>query len=102
VRCDLRERCRDTVSSTIENGFVHLPEQALWLAEYLHEMSSFPKGKFDDQVDSTSQALDWVKQGMLPGFFQSYKEKAEMIRNPNLSNGQTTYLPGCTRAFPQR
>ena len=26
-------------------------------------MASFPKGKFDDQCDSTSQALDWLKNG---------------------------------------
>jgi predicted phage terminase large subunit-like protein len=52
-----------TVSSTIENGFVHLPEKAEWLSEYLHELTTFPKGKHDDQADSTSQALDWVRQG---------------------------------------
>jgi hypothetical protein len=23
----------------------------------------FPHGKYDDQVDSTSQALDWAKEG---------------------------------------
>jgi predicted phage terminase large subunit-like protein len=52
-----------TVSNTIANGFVYIPVKAVWLAEYLHEMSGFPKGKYDDQVDSTSQALDWIKQG---------------------------------------
>jgi predicted phage terminase large subunit-like protein len=52
-----------SVTNTIENGFVHLPEKAAWLGEYLHEMTSFPKGKFDDQCDSTSQALDWIKTG---------------------------------------
>jgi predicted phage terminase large subunit-like protein len=50
-----------SVTSTIENGFVHIPEQASWLAEYVHEMTIFPNGRFDDQADSTSQALDWVK-----------------------------------------
>jgi predicted phage terminase large subunit-like protein len=30
-------------TATIENGFVHLPESASWLAEYLHEMTVFPK-----------------------------------------------------------
>ena len=50
-----------TVTNTIENGFVYLPEEAHWLAEYLHEMATFPNGKFDDQVDSTSQTLDWVR-----------------------------------------
>ena len=51
-----------SVTSTIENGFVHLPEKAAWLKEYLHELATFPKGKNDDQADSTSQALDWFKQ----------------------------------------
>ena len=50
-----------SVTSTIENGFVHLPDKAAWLAEYLHELTTFPKGKNDDQADSTSQALDWFK-----------------------------------------
>lgn len=51
-----------SVTSTIANGFVHIPEQASWLAEYLHEMAVFPNGRFDDQVDSTSQVLDWLKE----------------------------------------
>lgn len=46
----------------IENGFVHLPEKAAWLAEYLHELTNFPNAKYDDQADSTSQALDWFKK----------------------------------------
>ena len=45
----------------IHNGFVHIPETAPWLAAYLHEMTVFPKGKHDDQVDSTAQFLDWFK-----------------------------------------
>jgi predicted phage terminase large subunit-like protein len=54
-----------TVCATFENGFVHLPEKAEWLDKYLHELTSFPRAKFDDQVDSTSQALDWFKQRFL-------------------------------------
>src|SRR5580658_9441456 len=50
-----------SVLSTIESGFVYLPQQADWLAEYLHELTTFPSAKHDDQADSTSQALDWVK-----------------------------------------
>src|SRR6201997_853830 len=46
----------------IENGFVYLPQTAPWLAEYLHEMTVFPNGKHDDQVDSTAQFLDWFKK----------------------------------------
>jgi predicted phage terminase large subunit-like protein len=45
----------------IENGFVHLPQAAPWLAEYLHELAVFPNGRFDDQVDATDQFLGWCK-----------------------------------------
>jgi predicted phage terminase large subunit-like protein len=51
-----------SVTNTIENGFVYLPTEADWLATYLHELTTFPSGKHDDQADSTSQALDWMKQ----------------------------------------
>jgi predicted phage terminase large subunit-like protein len=44
----------------IENGFVYLPREASWRAEYLHELTTFPNGKYDDQADSTSQALAWI------------------------------------------
>jgi predicted phage terminase large subunit-like protein len=46
----------------IESGAVYLPEQAHWLADYLHELVTFPRGTHDDQVDSTSQGLDWIQQ----------------------------------------
>jgi predicted phage terminase large subunit-like protein len=49
-------------TAMIENRFIYLPEKAPWLAEYLHEMSTFPNGKHNDQVDSTSQFLDWFKR----------------------------------------
>ncbi len=56
-----------SVTAMIENGFVHLPEKAAWLAVYLHELTSFPNAKYDDQADSTSQALDWFKQSNTKG-----------------------------------
>jgi predicted phage terminase large subunit-like protein len=43
-------------TATIENGFVYLPSEAPWLADYLHELTTFPQAKYDDQPDSTSQA----------------------------------------------
>jgi len=51
-----------SVSSIIENGFVHIPEKSEWLVNFLCEVTTFPKGKHDDQADSVSQALDWLKQ----------------------------------------
>ena len=34
-----------SVTSTIENGFVHLPDEADWLDEYRHELATFPYGR---------------------------------------------------------
>jgi predicted phage terminase large subunit-like protein len=51
-----------SVTSTLENGLMFVPEKAPWLEVYLHELVTFPRGKFDDQADSTSQALDWAKE----------------------------------------
>jgi len=72
-------------TAMIENGFVHLPKEAGWLAEYLHELTVFPNGKHDDQVDSTAQMLDWFKQaGREPGgIWQLYKERySQQARDP--------------------
>jgi predicted phage terminase large subunit-like protein len=40
----------DSVTGTIENGFVYVPDKASWLTEYLHELTIFTKGKYDDQM----------------------------------------------------
>ena len=44
----------------IVNGFVHIPKEAPWLAVYLHELTTFPNSKYNDQADSTAQALEWL------------------------------------------
>ena len=66
----------NTVTSTIENGFVHIPEKAPWLGEFVHELTTFPKGKYYDQADSTSQALDFLKQQSAPryGVLEFFKQ----------------------------
>jgi len=68
-------------TAMIENGFVHIPESAPWLAEYLHEMTVFPNGKHDDQVDSTAQFLDWFKKPFPgQGIFEFYQREAEKLK----------------------
>lgn len=44
----------------IEAGRVYLPDNASWLQDYLHEWLHFPSSEFSDQVDATSQALDYL------------------------------------------
>jgi predicted phage terminase large subunit-like protein len=66
-------------SATIENGFVLVPEEAPSLADYLAEFASFPKGRHDDQVDSTAQALAWAKRGLTgaEGLIEYYRRLVE-------------------------
>jgi hypothetical protein len=45
----------------LETGRVVLPREATWLSVYLDELLGFPNSDKDDQVDSTSQALDWFQ-----------------------------------------
>lgn len=63
-------------TAMIENGRVFLPRTAPWLADYIHEIITFPGSRYDDQVDSTTQFLDyiskdsgldvWIKLGEMP------------------------------------
>ena len=47
----------------IEQGRVWLPHDAPWREPFLHELTTFPKSAYDDQVDSVAQALAWITQG---------------------------------------
>jgi predicted phage terminase large subunit-like protein len=67
-------------TAVMESGFVHIPETAPWLAEYLHELTVFPNGKHDDQADSTAQFLDWCKKPFPgQGIFEFYRQCAQEI-----------------------
>jgi hypothetical protein len=81
----------------IDNGFVHIPEDAAWLGAYLHEMTVFPKGKHDDQVDSAGHFPDWFKrpfpnQGTTSGRVNARKRSSSTNRNHQ--NGMGDRLDG--------
>lgn len=62
----------------VENGNVLLPKQAPWLHDYVQELTTFPKAKYDDQVDSTAQALKWITgEGREPGMLVYYRNLLE-------------------------
>jgi predicted phage terminase large subunit-like protein len=83
-------------TTLIESGFVRIPENASWLAEYLHEMTVFPKGKHDDQVDSTAQFLDWYKRPFPnQGYYEWLRQKAEALKQQSKPPpAKTVYAPG--------
>jgi predicted phage terminase large subunit-like protein len=90
-------------TAMIETGFVHLPKEAAWLPEYLHELTVFPKGKHDDQVDSTAQMLDWLKRaGSGPtsnaGLWHLYRERYEAQQ---AGASQSPQLPPLSTLLPR-
>ncbi len=46
--------------NTIKNGRIQLPGLATWRETYITEFLEFPRGRNDDQVDATTQYLDWM------------------------------------------
>jgi predicted phage terminase large subunit-like protein len=51
------------VSPVVEAGHVYIPMNAPWLASYMQELLTFPKGKTADQVDSSTQAITYLRGG---------------------------------------
>jgi predicted phage terminase large subunit-like protein len=56
-------------TAKFSGGFVLLPRQAKWLAEYVSELVGFPNSKHDDQVDSTVFALAWATESYKPPLY---------------------------------
>ncbi len=75
------------VTPLIEAGKVFLPAGAAWLNDYLDELATFPNGAHDDQVDSTTLALNDLRmRGREPGIITYYRRllEAQGIKVPNL------------------
>lgn len=53
-----------TCSPQVEAGKVYLKTGAPWVDDYVSELTVFPNGNHDDQVDSTSQFLNWASAGV--------------------------------------
>jgi predicted phage terminase large subunit-like protein len=49
-------------AACFEAGRVLLPREAAWLVDYETELLGFPSAKYDDQVDSTVQFLEWAEE----------------------------------------
>ena len=53
-----------SVTPLFESGNVFIPpiDKFDWVREYVHELTSFPSAKHDDQVDATTQALHILRK----------------------------------------
>lgn len=85
------------VSPIAEAGNVHVPAGALWLDTFLTEVSSFPNGAHDDQVDAWSQGLSRMSRGTAtidtPDDVRIERPTPGHVR-PVARNGVTIQLPG--------
>lgn len=79
-----------------EIGKVWVPRSAEWLGTYLEELLSFPNSRKDDQVDSTSQALDYLQQR----FSQTLRERPLGTRRPK-GNKRPAGAPQTARRRPR-
>ena len=50
------------ISAQFEAGSVFFPSNAPWLSSLKAELLGFPNVRHDDQVDSVTQALSWIRQ----------------------------------------
>ena len=55
-------------TAKFEEGLVFLPHQAHWLQDFIRELTGFPNGKFDDQVDATIQAIEYFSNKKIGWF----------------------------------
>lgn len=82
VKADTDKVSRATaVTPLIESGRVFLPEEATWKLEYIHSLASFPNAAHDDDVDSTTQALNYMARGGgKTGLLDYYAEEVRKMK----------------------
>ena len=67
-------------ASVFESGKIYVPVQAHWVDDFIHELTSFPTAKFDDQVDAMSQALTYLREHLdEPGIITFYRREVERL-----------------------
>jgi predicted phage terminase large subunit-like protein len=78
------------VTAFIEAGNVWLPRKEAWTEEFIDQHAKFPKGKWDDLVDSTSQALirfkDFIANAPLKEKERDYFAEPETTNKYKLKN----------------
>lgn len=63
-----------------ESGSIELPDPQVfdcpWIEDYLHNICTFPKAAHDDDMDSTSQALIYMRSRLGGGIVDFYRQQA--------------------------
>jgi predicted phage terminase large subunit-like protein len=85
VDVDKTARAR-AAAPTAEAGKIWIMRNALWAPLYLDELCNFPKSEFSDQVDSTTQFINWVQQSN-SWLYRNDSAEREKERQYRISNG---------------
>jgi predicted phage terminase large subunit-like protein len=73
-----------SVTPLVESGRVLLPERAPWLHDYVENLVGFPQMEHDDDVDSTTQGLAYMRQGKTTtGLLEYYRQEMERRQTNN-------------------
>ena len=88
-------------TAPIETGRLRIPQQAPWLKDYIGELITFPRGEYADQVDSTTQALEWIKNtppepAIFPSCAGSWKSTASKSGAKNSKGAPALLCSGST------
>jgi predicted phage terminase large subunit-like protein len=67
------------VTPSVEAGNCYLPEDAPWLQDFIDEFATFPNGSHDDEVDATTQFLNYVRRRG-EAAFKDFAEAAEKTK----------------------
>jgi predicted phage terminase large subunit-like protein len=72
-----------SITPLIESGQVYIPKQAIWKNDLLYSLKMFPFGKYDDDVDSVSLALNYLSKRFANMFpvFRQYNDELHMCDN---------------------
>lgn len=68
-----------TGSPPIESGQIFIPKEETYIADFINECAAFPNGGHDDQVDSTSQFLNWfIERDYLKSEAQNFMDLLDL------------------------
>lgn len=101
VKADQSKELRaQSCTPMFESGRVFFPESAPWLADFIDELVSFPGGGHDDMLDSTTQALNYLRgESQVYGLLDFYKSGAAARELAQLESGaRITRLPPASPA----
>jgi len=74
-----KEERAEAVAPLFDSGDIYLPHKSIcpWIEDFVNEMKVFPNGKHDDQVDSATQAIEYLDKMGNAGTLKDTNKPAE-------------------------